>query len=99
MTNFKTKNFKIKGAFCLEPKVFEDQRGFFYEFENFTDLPWSSESYASFWCVYSSEWRLMAATVFHTFCLNAQRILIDRQKIFIGDDLQNKSKYQSVDFY
>jgi hypothetical protein len=41
----------------------------------------------------------MAATVFHTFCLNAQRILIDHQKIFIGDDLQNKSKYQSVDFY
>ena len=72
---------------------------FFYEFEDFTDLPWSSESYASFWCVYSSEWRLMAATIFYTFCLNTQRILIDRQKIFIGDDLQNKSKYQSVDFY
>jgi hypothetical protein len=61
--------------------------------------PWTVKFVLNLVLFIYSEWRLMAATVFHTFCLNAQRILIDHQKIFIGDDLQNKSKYQSVDFY
>jgi len=38
MANFKVSNMEIEGVYVLEPNIFEDERGYFYESHNIKDI-------------------------------------------------------------